>query len=132
MKYDKFDDGRRPSPRTLYRAKRGGIIFGVFAGIADYFGLQRGPTQLVGAVICFAMPIFFICYFILGFILKKEPDGLYSSPDTEHMWRSYRRSPVGTVAELRHRFRNIDNRLQKMERYVTSSRYQLDDDFKNL
>jgi len=48
------------------------------------------------------------------------------------MWRSYRRSPVGTVDQLKHRFRSLDSRLQKMERYVTSTRYQLDDDFKNL
>ncbi len=126
------DDMRRPSPRRLYRNSDGAILFGVFSGIADYFGFNRKPTQLIGFILCFSMPIFFFVYFALGLILPKKPSNLYKSPVMEQMWREYRKSPVGTVDELKHRFRSMDARLQKMERYVTSKRYQLESDFESL
>lgn len=122
----------RPSPRTLYRVRKGRKLFGVFSGVAEYFGFSKGATQLAGAFLCLSLPIFIPIYIVLGFILPQEPSNLYTSPVMEDMWRSYRKSPLGTMDELRHRFRSIDTRLQKMERYVTSNRYKLDDDFKNL
>lgn len=129
-RYD--DEMNRPSPRQLYRVREGAKLFGVFSGIADYFGFKKGATQLVGFILCFSMPIFIFVYFALGFILKERPTNLYPNQNMERMWRSYRKSPVGTLDELKHRFRSMDSRLQKMERYVTSRRYQLDDDFESL
>ena len=43
-----------------------------------------------------------------------------------------RRAPKATFAEVRYRFRDMEARLQKMERYVTSKRFQLDREFENL
>lgn len=126
------DDMRRPSPRRLYRNRDGAILFGVFAGIADYFGFNRKPTQFIGLVFCFSMPVFIFVYFVLGMILPQKPNNLYKSPVMEQMWREYRKSPVGTVDELKHRFRAMDARLQKMERHVTSKRYQLENDFESI
>ncbi len=126
------DDFRRPSPRTLYRDKHGGKLFGVFAGIADYFGFRKGATQLIGFILCVTMPPLIAVYFILGFILPARPENLYASPSIERMWRAYRRSPIGTVDEVKHRYRNMEARMQKMERYVTSRRYNLDKDFQDL
>jgi len=87
---------------------------------------------LIGLILCISMPPLIAVYFVLGFILPTRPANLYASPSIERMWRSYRRSPIGTVDEVKHRFRNMESRLQKMERYVTSSRYDLDKDFKDL
>lgn len=129
-RYD--DELRRPSPRRLYRNGNGAILFGVFSGIADYFGFKRKPTQLIGLILCFSMPVFIFVYFVLGLILPKKPNNLYKSPVMEQMWREYRKSPVGTVEELKHRFRSMDARLQKMERHVTSKRYQLESDFESI
>ena len=126
------DDFRRPSPRTLYRDKRGGKLFGVFAGIADYFGFKKGPTQFAGLIICIMFPPMIMLYIVLGFILPTRPDNLYANDSIEKMRRAYRRSPIGTVDEVKHRFRNMESRMQKMERYVTSSRYKLDKDFQDL
>lgn len=128
-----FDDEfRRPSPRTLYRDKKNGKLFGVFAGIADYFGFKVGATQFVGLILCIMFSPLIFLYLILGFILPVKPDDLYASASLERMWRSYRRSPIGTVDEVKHRFRNMESRMQKMERYVTSNRYKLDKDFQDL
>lgn len=126
------DDFRRPSPRTLYRDKRNGKIFGVFSGIADYFGLKKGATQICGLILCLMFPPLIIVYIVLGFVLPAQPENLYASDSLEKMWRAYRRSPIGTVDEVKHRFRSMEARMQKMERYVTSNRYKLDKDFQNL
>jgi len=126
------DNLNRPSPRQLYRVREGAILFGVFSGIAEYFGFKKGATQLIGFFIVFSMPVFLFVYFALGFILKERPSNLYPNTTVERMWKSYRKSPVGTFDELKHRFRSMDARLQKMERYVTSRRYQLNDDFEGL
>jgi phage shock protein C len=126
------DDFRRPSPRTLYRDRHNGKLFGVFAGIADYFGFKKGATQLCGLILCIMFPPLIVLYLILGFILPVRPDNLYASASLEKMWRAYRRSPVGTVDEVKHRFRNMEARMQKMERYVTSKRFNLDRDFRDL
>ncbi|MBT8142283.1 MAG: PspC domain-containing protein [Gammaproteobacteria bacterium] len=126
------DDYRRPSPRTLYRDPKHGSLAGVFTGIADYLGLKKGPTQCVGIILCIMFPPMIVVYVILAFVLPVKPENLYASPSLEQMWRSYRRSPVGTVDEVKHRFRNMETRLQRMERYVTSKRYNLDRDFQDL
>jgi phage shock protein C len=126
------DDFRRPSPRTLYRDKRNGKVFGVFAGIADYFGFKKGATQICGLILCLMFPPLIIVYIVLGFVLPAQPENLYASDSLEKMWRAYRRSPIGTVDEVKHRFRSMEARMQKIERYVTSNRYKLDKDFQNL
>jgi len=129
-RYD--DDLNRPSPRRLYRNSDGAIVFGIFSGIADYFGFNRKPTQFIGLILCFSMPILIFVYLVLGAVLPKKPTNLYKNPGVEKMWREYRKSPVGTVDELKRRFRSMDARLQRMERHVTSKRYQLESDFESI
>jgi len=126
------DDFRRPSPRTLYRDPKDGKLFGVFAGIADYFGFQKGPSQVGGLILCLFFPPLIVVYIVLGLILPMRPRNLYTDASVESMWRAYRRSPIGTVDEVKHRFRSLEARLQKMERYVTSNRFKLDRDFQDL
>ena len=37
-----------------------------------------------------------------------------------------------TVNEVRERYRSMDERLAKIEKYITSSRYELDEEFRRL
>jgi phage shock protein C len=37
-----------------------------------------------------------------------------------------------TVRDVRERYRDMDERLARIERYVTSSRYELDEEFRRL
>jgi hypothetical protein len=39
---------------------------------------------------------------------------------------------VATVSAVRHKLREVDARLQKMERYVTSPGFNLDKEFRDL
>jgi phage shock protein C len=43
-----------------------------------------------------------------------------------------RSSPHETLSSVRYRFRDLDARLQRLEKYVTSNRYRLDREFQQL
>ena len=54
----------------LYRNPRRGMIFGVCAGIAEYFGFDVAVTRVIVAVgALFAFPIICLVYVLLGLML---------------------------------------------------------------
>jgi phage shock protein C len=117
----------------LYRNPRRGMIFGVCAGIAEYFGFDATVTRVIVAVAAFfAFPVICIVYLCLGLLL---PSRGYSGPDRNYndpVERQVRSSPHDTLASVRYRFRDLDVRLQRLEKYVTSNRYKLDREFEKL
>ena len=119
--------------RRLYRDRRRSMIFGVCAGLAEYFGFDLTVTRVLvalGAVFWF--PLVCIVYVLLGFLLPCKP---YSSPDRDEIdpvERQVRTSPHDTLSSVRYRFRDLDSRLQRLEKYVTSNRYKLDREFQQL
>lgn len=120
-------------PRRLYRDKRRGMFAGVFAGIADYMGFNVCVTRVIGIFLMFMfMPLGLIAYVIAAMVLQPMPENAYNGPVEEHFVRSIRKSPEETFSKVRYRFKNIESRLQKMERYVTSSRFDLDREFDEL
>jgi phage shock protein C len=63
------------------------------------------------------------------------PSRGYTGPDRIHndpVERQVRSSPHDTLASVRYRFRDLDVRLQRLEKYVTSNRYKLDREFEKL
>jgi phage shock protein C len=117
----------------LYRNPRRGVIFGVCAGMAEYFGFDINITRIVVAVgALFAMPMVCGAYIVLAFLLPtKEYTGTardYGDP----LEQQVRASPHDTLASVRYRFGDLDTRLQQLEKYVTSSRYKLDREFRKL
>jgi phage shock protein C len=71
-------------------------------------------------------------YVVLAFLLpKKEYSGTardYGDP----LEQQVRANPHDTLASVRYRFSDLDLRLQQLEKYVTSSRYKLDREFRKL
>lgn len=126
-----FND--QPTPDRLYRDTRNGKIAGVCAGIADYYSLNTNWVRIgcVAIAILFT-PTILLLYAIAAFMLPKRPDNLYSDAQDEHFWKLYRRSPRDTLAQARHRFRQLETRLHSLERYVTSERFDLDRQFSDL
>ena len=120
-------------PRRLYRDTRKGKVAGVFAGIAEYMGFRVCTTRIVGIILMLMfMPIGIIAYFLAAIVLQPMPENAYDNPVEENFVRSIRKSPEETFSSVRYRFKNIESRLQKMERYVTSSRFNLDQEFDDL
>lgn len=127
----KHDDTWRA--QRFYRDPRNGKLMGVCAGIADYFGWNATFVRLLAIIALFWFnALTLIAYFALGFLLPTKPERLYDWDNDEQYWRSVRRSAGETFRDVRHRFRQLDTRMQRMEGYVTSGRYDLDREFRDL
>ena len=67
-----------------------------------------------------------------AFLLPRKPVGMYHNEGEETFWRSVRRDPHFTMDDIRSRYRYLDGRLQVIEHYVTSPRFDLDQKFRDL
>jgi phage shock protein C len=116
----------------LYRIPSSGKIFGVCAGFADYFAFDVTVVRVLvvlGAV--FSAPLVIVAYVVLGFLLPvRNYEGGRDAPDA--VQRQVRSNPHSSLSGVRYRFRDLDVRLQRLEKYVTSSRYKLDREFQQL
>jgi phage shock protein C len=122
------------APRyRLYRDPGHGMIAGVCAGIADYFGITRIAVRLVFvlALILFFVPAA-IGYVVLAVALPKRPPALFASGEEEMFWRGVATAPDDTLGALRRRFGDLETRLQVMERQVTSDDFDLHRKFRDL
>jgi len=123
---------QKASPTRLYRDSEHGKLFGVCAGVADYFGFRRGAVRFAVIVLSLFMPMTILIYLVMAFLLPRKPEEMYKNKQEEQMWRDIRVEPATTFGRVRHRFRELEARLQRVERYVTSSRFKLDRDFRDL
>jgi len=120
------------------------FLGGVCAGIADYFGFNLRVTRLLAIIaFCVAMPVTILVYVALVLLVPAE-SGRYSytvERELRHKRRRMSRRERKQAAEdarqdaaaaLDERARSLDERLARVEKYVTSSRYDLDREFRNL
>jgi phage shock protein C len=111
-----------PGPTGLYRNPQQGKIAGVCAGLADYFGIKVSGLRLalvLLSVFGFFGPVL-VGYIVLAVLLNPKPAHLFRDSADEAFWRSVVRPPTDTVSGLARRFREMDDRLARMERRVTS------------
>jgi len=119
--------------RRFYRSKDRAMIAGVCAGLADYFGFNLRATRLIAFIsLLMAMPITLIVYFSTVFLVPSASD-----PDTQTyvdagFRKALRSSPGQTLGDVKRRFQSLDSRLARLERYVTSPKFDLDQEFKKL
>lgn len=126
---------RDPGPRRLHRDSENGLVAGVCAGIADYFGFDVTITRIIVAIGLFVFfPTALIAYIVLALLLTKKPyEAAHARDDVaERLQRSVRSAPHSTLDNIRHRFREVDGRLQRLEKYLTSKRFALDREFESL
>jgi phage shock protein C len=117
----------------LYRNPRRGMIFGVCAGIAEYFGFDVTVTRVIVVIgTFFAFPVIFGAYLVLALLLPVRATTGVDRKHGDPLERQVRSSPHDTLASVRYRFRDLDARLQRLEKHVTSTRYKLDREFREL
>ena len=132
--------------RRFMRNADEALLGGVCAGIADYFGFNLRVTRLFVLIAFFVwMPFTLICYAALVFLVPARSDRY----GYEKRLRCRRRRPGRreTRRERRERelaadrmeadavdrrCRSLDQRLARIEKYVTSSRFELDREFRRL
>jgi phage shock protein C len=117
----------------LWRDTDRGILAGVCAGIADYAGLEPVIVRIaaVAGLIFFFVPTI-VAYLILAVALRPKPPALYESRDEEAFWRNVNTAPTDTFQSLRHKFRDLEERLRRMESQVTSADFDLHRKFHDL
>jgi len=125
------DDGGDIRRDQLYRNTDKGMLAGVCAGIADFFGFSLPATRVLVAIGMFMFPFLLVVYILLAVLLPRKPVGRRTDRE-ESLQRRVRAEPHATLRAVRHRFRDLDRRLQRLEKYVTSGRFRLDREFESL
>jgi len=125
-----YDSFRR---RRFYRSREHAIIAGVCGGLADYFGFNLKVTRILALIAFFmAMPVTLLVYFGTVFLVPPAPPENRVADYDPEFRRALRSSPHQTLGDVRRRFQALDGRLARLERYVTSSRFDLDQEFRKL
>lgn len=119
--------------KKLYRNRRKGIVGGVCAGLADYFEIDRKLVRILFVVaLIMTLQVALIVYVVAYFALDNDPETLM---DDDGRLRSRfdssfeRKSVLNSVQD---RFSKVEDRLRKLEEYVTSKRFKLQDEIDRL
>ncbi len=143
----------------LYRNTEKGKLFGVCAGIADYFGWETWLVRiLVVSGVLFGMPFLILGYFAAWFILDEMPEqdsknkfatkesefGQYTSRGKQkadvanesikvkaRIWQAGE-PPKQALYDIRRKFRSLEKKLQSMEQYVTSAEFTVSREINKL
>ena len=109
------------------------MIAGVCAGLADYFGFNLRVTRILAFIsLLMACPVTLLVY--IGAVLlfpSRHAEPIRPEYDAEFR-QAVRSSPAETLGDVRRRYQTLDSRLARLERYVTSSRFDLDQEFRKL
>jgi len=117
---------------------------GVCAGFANYFGVNLRVTRILVVIAFFvAMPITILVYIALVLLVPAESRAYASRVDRElrrkkrRMSRRERKLAAEEATQraaeaVNQRRQSLDERLARIEKYVTSSRYNLDREIRNL
>ena len=120
---------KRKNPHRLFRDKEHAVLAGVCAGIAEYAGLNRKGVRIVTLLLMLFPPFFMfivVSYVVLAIVLPVKPDNLFETPEQAEFWRGVNNAPSDVFGALRHRFRDLNVRLERMEAYVTSKEFEFD------
>lgn len=147
--------------KALYRDAENGKIAGVCAGVAEYFGIETWLVRIltVTGFFLLAGPFMLVAYVACWFILDKKPSnapagaarpfsataskvstgkGWVNDSEQEkpievkaHVWQAGE-PPKQAFHDIQMRFRTAEERLRKVETYVTSKEFQLNRELSRL
>ena len=142
--------------RRLYRDPDHGPLFGVCTGIADYLGIEPWIIRLLTVISIFCIGWFVIpAYIIAIFVMDKKPYDEEEMPPVHGRYRRSRRrysrtkagykrtvdefsdstaksSMIFRIGLVKRDIAQMEKKLSRMEHYITSGRYRLDQEFRAL
>ncbi len=119
--------------RRFYRNSDRAVVAGVCAGLAEYFGFKLKVTRILAVcALLMAMPAVLIAYFGTVYLVPSRSERKYRREYDPEFRQALRSNPVQTLGDVRRKYQGLDSRLARLERYVTSSRFKLDEEFKRL
>lgn len=139
------------SKKELYRDMRKGKLAGVCAGVAEYFGWELWMVRIVfiSGFLLTGGSFFLLAYVVGWLILDKKPSGVMDKQESKLNFSDYEESPKRKVEvksrvwqageppiqafhDIDRSFGSLEQRLRKMESYVTSSEFQLNRELNKL
>ena len=124
-----------PNPKTLYRSRQHRFLGGVCAGMAERYGWDIALVRIATILIFFLLagPLVLIAYMVAWIIIPLEPYAKRPLSDEEDaFWRDVSDRPNVTFGNLKYTFMDLEDRLQKLERNVTSDDWRLRKQFRDL
>ncbi|MFK7957479.1 MAG: PspC domain-containing protein [Lysobacterales bacterium] len=118
--------------RRLFRDPSRRWVAGICAGIANHLGVPVFWVRLLAVLPLMSplLPIMLLGYVIATLRIPLEPDSLYEDVEEQEFVRSVHSAPSATFGQLRHRMRSLEFRLRRLEAYVTSAEFTIDEDLK--
>ncbi len=136
-------DRRNGFGLNLYRNKEEKYIGGVCAGLADHFEIDHSLMRIIFiAAFLISATLMFWVYLIAWIVLAPRKDSVednfaYEYDEQHRRYRKkklfrYQKSSKTRIRRAKERLNDIADRIQDMEQYVTSKRYELDKEFSDL
>ena len=92
-----------------------------------HFGFNRRGVRFITALsLLLFMPFVVVSYIILAIVLPVRPVEQKVDEERANFWRNVSNAPSDVFSQVKHRFRELDLRLQKMEAFVTSREFEID------
>lgn len=118
---------QNPNSNRLYRNAECGKLFGVCAGVGDYFGLPHALVRVawVGWLFVFFGPAL-LTYLIMALAVSRRPaQPIVIYVDDEQPAATRPAAATLNLAVVRASYDAIDQRLAKLERVVASREFQV-------
>jgi len=126
---------------NLYRNKEEGYIAGVCAGLAEHFDVDNWIVRLIfiaGLIFLNSLAIFaYVAAWILLAERNENSEETYEYDEVRHRYapkKMFKYSDETSVRLKRasDRLKKAVNRVENMERYVTSRKFKLDQEFADI
>lgn len=125
-----------PNPTRFYRSRSDSVIAGICGGLAERFGWEPLVVRLLALALFFFVggPLIVIIYLVVWMITPRRPLNYagVGDADAEAFWRGVSDRPRATFSNLRYTFMDLEDRLQGLERKVTSDEWRLRKEFRDL
>ena len=148
-----YEAGYRRKSRRLYKNPDKAKLCGVCAGLSEFFDLETWVVRLIAvSFFLFSGGTAVVAYFVACFIMDPKPGsksnkGCFGNekrrhhssedekrqykPSVKEVWKKGN-APTETLQKVEDSFDRMENKLQSMESYVTSKKYQLEREFENM
>ncbi len=122
-----------PNPKRFYRSRDDKVIAGICGGLAERFGWEPILVRVLALILLFTVGFILPVYIVIWMLTPYAPFGRAPlSPDEDEFWRGVSDRPSFTFANLKYTFMDLDERLQSLERNVTSDEWRLRKQFRDL
>lgn len=129
----RHDYNSSPNPKKFYRSRRESVIAGVCGGLAERFGWDVALVRVAAILLAMVGGPALIAYIIAAIVVPKAPMGRAPMSDEEDaFWRGVSDRPNVTFGNLKYTFMDLEDRLQTLERNVTSDDWRLRKEFRDL